>query len=246
MSISVLIMLSTNIKIANWNVRVLNCPARREIFLKLVNAARPNIVCIQETKLDYIDSLLALQVLGPQLSEFDYIPAMGTCGGVLIAWDPDQIEAHDSTALNFCLSMWLKEKGTEADFYLTNVYGPANDTDKPSFLDELRIAKPAPGTPWICLGDFNLIYEVKDKNNANLNRRLMGQFRNALDDCQLMEIALPNRRYTWSNERERPTLGPLRSCFLHNSVGRAPPKIYIAGPFVFDVRSLSSFPYPVP
>jgi hypothetical protein len=29
----------------------------------------------------------------------------------------------------------------------------------------------------IVMGDFNLIYQAHNKNNLNLNRRLMGQFR---------------------------------------------------------------------
>uniref|UniRef100_A0A453CXW1 Endonuclease/exonuclease/phosphatase domain-containing protein n=1 Tax=Aegilops tauschii subsp. strangulata TaxID=200361 RepID=A0A453CXW1_AEGTS len=42
--------------------------------------------------------------------------------------------------------------------------------------------------PWLALGDFNLIYEARDKNNLNLNRRLMGKFRAALNRAELFEI----------------------------------------------------------
>jgi len=56
------------------------------------------------------------------------------------------------------------------------------------------------------LGDFNPIYQARDKNNRNLNLRRMRQFRAALSFCELREIHLQNRKYTWSNERRRPTL----------------------------------------
>jgi hypothetical protein len=40
------------------------------------------------------------------------------------------------------------------------------------------------------IGDFNLIYQATDKNNLNLNRRLMGKFRRTLDECELIEMTL--------------------------------------------------------
>ena len=55
-------------------------------------------------------------------------------------------------------------------------------------------------------GDFNMIYSSEDKNNDNINRAMMGRFRRFVNDLELKEIPLLGRRYTWSNERESPTL----------------------------------------
>ena len=55
-------------------------------------------------------------------------------------------------------------------------------------------------------GDFNLIYRDEDKNNGNINRRMMGRFRRVINDLALKEVYLNGRRYTWSNEQTRPTL----------------------------------------
>lgn len=62
-------------------------------------------------------------------------------------------------------------------------------------------------------GDFNLIYEAADKNNANLDRAMMGRFRRFLDDTEVKEISLLGRKYTWSNERLSPTLVRLDRAF---------------------------------
>lgn len=51
-----------------------------------------------------------------------------------------------------------------------------------------------------------MIYSSEDKNNDNLNRDMMGLFRSFVNDFDLKEIPLIGRRYTWSNEREAPTL----------------------------------------
>jgi endonuclease/exonuclease/phosphatase family metal-dependent hydrolase len=66
---------------------------------------------------------------------------------------------------------------------------------------------------WLVLGDFNLIYKASDKNNRRLNHRLMRQFRESLNECDLTEIHLQNRKFTWSNERHDPTLCKLDRVF---------------------------------
>ena len=86
-------------------------------------------------------------------------------------------------------------------FKLTTVYGPNTDVEKRHFLDEAIAAAPTDDSKWLIIGDFNLIYQAADKNNDNLNLRLTGQFRQALNTCQLKEIKLQNRKYTWSNEK---------------------------------------------
>jgi hypothetical protein len=61
------------------------------------------------------------------------------------------------------VSVTILRSGTS--FYLTSVYGPSTDEDKPAFLSELVAAKLPLGEPWLVVGDFNLIYEARDKSN---------------------------------------------------------------------------------
>jgi len=56
------------------------------------------------------------------------------------------------------------------------VYGPQGNEEKIQFLQELRAIRSACSGPWVVFGDFNLIYKDEDKNNANLNRAMMGHF----------------------------------------------------------------------
>ena len=72
-----------------------------------------------------------------------------------------------------------------------------------------------PGTKWVVMGDFNIIYKARDKNNRKLNLRLMRLFRSALNYCELNEIHLQNRKYTWSNERRHLTLVRLDRFFCN-------------------------------
>ena len=71
--------------------------------------------------------------------------------------------------------------------------------------------------PWIIAGDFNMIYRAEDKNNSNINRALMGDFRSWINSLELKELPLCGRRFTWSNQREDPTLVKLDHVFCTNS-----------------------------
>lgn len=59
------------------------------------------------------------------------------------------------------------------------------------------------------------IYEARDKSNLNLSRRIMGMFRRAIDTAGLKEIKCKNRRFTWSNEREDPTMVSIDKLFCN-------------------------------
>jgi hypothetical protein len=87
------------------------------------------------------------------------------------------------------------------------------DADKCLFLQEIKDIRDLHPGPWAIAGDFNLIVDAADKNNTNLNRRMMGKFRRVLTDLELMELYLNGRRFTWSNERERATLERLDRVF---------------------------------
>jgi len=107
-------------------------------------------------------------------------------------------------------------KLTNTSFILTTVYGPTERNAKNGFLSELISCQPAQSTPWICLGDFNLICDASDKNNGNINRTHMRKFRRALDASELFELRLLNRRYTWSNGRASPMLVHLDRVFCNH------------------------------
>jgi hypothetical protein len=84
------------------------------------------------------------------------------------------------------------------------VYGPHCNQDKRVFLIELQEIRSAHLGLWIVCGDFNLIYRAADKNNSRLNNSLMSAFCNVLNSMELMELHLPGRLFTWSNEQQNP------------------------------------------
>ena len=91
-------------------------------------------------------------------------------------------------------------------WWLTCVYGPQGDDNKILFLQEIRNLRTSCLGPWLVIGDFNLITSSEDKNNGNINRAMMGRFRRLINDLELRDLPLQRRKYTWSNQQDKPTL----------------------------------------
>ncbi|PNT71297.1 hypothetical protein BRADI_2g25972v3, partial [Brachypodium distachyon] len=77
-------------KILVWNARGLNSRAKRRAVFQVVSTSAASVVCIQETKLHLITSSIVLQCLGAEFSDFFFLPAEGTRGGILLAWKPGE------------------------------------------------------------------------------------------------------------------------------------------------------------
>ncbi|XP_073357834.1 uncharacterized protein [Aegilops tauschii subsp. strangulata] len=116
---------------------------------------------------------------------------------------------------SFSITVRVEIIGSGEFFWMTSVYGPSEDEQKENFLTELASAAPPPSEPWMLNGDFNMIYQARDKNNGPINRRMMVRFRRAIDLAGVREVKCRNRRFTWSSERESPTLCSIDKTFCN-------------------------------
>jgi len=170
-------------------------------------------VCILETKLSVICNALANEILGTTFA-YDFLPAMNVSGGILLGWNNDCWTTSDVHKGWYTISVKLSAPGASTDqWWITVVYGPQLDHEKVEFLDELLHFRDSHPGPWFLCGDFNMIYRTQDKNNGRLDRRCMRRFRAFLNRVNLEELNLVGRRFTWSSERERPTLELLDRMF---------------------------------
>lgn len=194
-----------NHNILVWNIRGLNNPARGAVVRDIVQEASASIVCLVESKLQAVDQRTISGLLGLCFNTFVALPAHGTVGGIVVAWDSSVVSVPAFRVDFFSVTIEMVFVGG-LQWTLTTVYGPMDDQLKTNFLDEPRNIRAACLGPWAVAGDFNLIVDAADKNNDMLNRRMMGRFRRLLNDLELKESSLIGRRYTWSNERQSLTL----------------------------------------
>lgn len=196
-----------------WNVQGLNARTRRNVIREFVIQEKASLVCIQETKLSDVCNSYALEILG-QNFDYDFLPAMNVSGGILLGWDRERWTVSDVVRGRFSISAKVSAIGpSSVPWWITIVYGPQLDHDKVQFLDELLTFRNGHQGPWFLCGDLNMIYRAQDKNNDRLDRRCMRRFWSFLNRARLEELNLVGRRYTWSNERDRPTLELLDRMF---------------------------------
>jgi exonuclease III len=185
-------MEAQNRRIVVWNVRGLNDPSRRTVVRVVVADAAVSVVCLSESKLETVSAYTVGETLGPRFDHHVYLPTVGTAGGIVVTWCSADVRVLAQRVDDFSISIHLELEGG-TPWWLTTVYGPTSEDRKAAFLDELRALRAALAGPWAIAGDFNMITDARDKNNSNLNRRAMAQFRALLNDLELRESCLLGR-----------------------------------------------------
>ncbi|PNT64296.1 hypothetical protein BRADI_4g27245v3 [Brachypodium distachyon] len=167
--------MSQNTKIPVWKVRGLNSLAKRAAVLQVVLGCAPSIVCFQETKLEVVDQIVVIDCLGNNFNDFAYLPAAGTRGGILVAWNSLRVNLSNAHFADHSITLYVDS--SEGNWWITSVYGPHRHQDRPSFFQELRDVRDLHAGPWAIMGDFNAIVNAADKSNARLHRASMSRFR---------------------------------------------------------------------
>lgn len=166
-----------------------------------------SIFCCQESKLAALDRQLVVQSCGSLLDNFEFIPSDGSRGGLFISWRADRFAVSCLHKGTWSLTLSVTNLEGGAVWTLTNVYGPQAPEQKVQFLNELTtVGQHHVQGAWCIVGDFNLLATESDKNNQNVDRRMINRFRCLLNLLELRELYLFGRRFTWSSEQESPTL----------------------------------------
>lgn len=195
-----------------WNVRGLNKKSHRDAVRDPIASHCPEVICLQETKIQNMSTRVLLATLGTELDCHVCLPAEGMRGGILIAWRGDVIQMITTRVDTYSASVLFQNSNGD-QWWFTGVCRPHLDAHKLLFLEEMHTIHAACPGPRLIAGDFNLIYRATDKNNTNIDRALMGRFRRTLNQLQLKQIELIGRRFTWSNERDSLTLVRLDRAF---------------------------------
>lgn len=114
----------SSMKIITYTIRGLGCVKKRRLVWECVSKYKPSIMIIQETKKEVTSKLLVKSSVCPKLFEWCVLLAIGTCGGVLIAWDPSEILKVDEVVGNFTVSIKIIENSSGFEWMLFGVYRP--------------------------------------------------------------------------------------------------------------------------
>ncbi|KAH7864902.1 hypothetical protein Vadar_031844 [Vaccinium darrowii] len=84
-------------KIISWNIRGLGSSVKKRFLSKLIKEREPDIVMIQETKLETIERKTAQKLWGSTEVGFTESGAIGASGGILILWNKELFKPQSIT-----------------------------------------------------------------------------------------------------------------------------------------------------
>ncbi|KAL2929274.1 Lipoprotein PrgK [Bienertia sinuspersici] len=136
--------------------------------------------------------------------EGTYVDSRGRSGGLGLLWKMG-VEVWISSKSLHHIDCFVKGLFGDTMWRFTGFYGWPENAEKYlswELLRELKASNNWDG-PWLCAGDFNQILYNEEKLGGSLREQsVMREFKEALEDCGLMDLGYVKFEYTWWNGRE--------------------------------------------
>ncbi|XP_028083439.1 uncharacterized protein LOC114284691 [Camellia sinensis] len=157
-----------------------------------------DLAFFQETKKASSSSVEVKRVWHRDKMEFMVVDAEGRAGGLLCIWDPEVFHLSD------CCSnrQFILIAGTvlnSFDCVMINVYAPNDPVRRSKLWETLARLKLSFTRPWCIGGDFNEIRSADERVGCSRRERGMKDFNDFIDRCELTELQMLGRKYTWCN-----------------------------------------------
>ncbi|GLJ55510.1 hypothetical protein SUGI_1191910 [Cryptomeria japonica] len=108
-------------KLLMWNVRGLNAPKKRHLIEYSIKNLQPNILLIQETKLNKDEMEGFKKSLGPW--EYKVVQADGAIGGLAFLWNAKKMDMELIAKRNNWMEGFVRSINNGVGFRVINVYG---------------------------------------------------------------------------------------------------------------------------
>ncbi|XP_075650059.1 uncharacterized protein LOC142620589 [Castanea sativa] len=185
-------------RLLSWNCQGLGNPWTIRSLHKLVKDQAPIVCFLMETRLDKE----GFDKHGRELPFKNklIVKKPNSGGGLALLWKPEvQLDVINYTD-NHTLAKVVEDDGFE--WFLTGFYGwPEIDQKTKSWALLSHLATFVDG-PWCCIGDFNAILYVTEKQSAySLSFKQMEEFGIALESCGLVDLGFHGYPFTWNNKR---------------------------------------------
>jgi hypothetical protein len=105
---------------------------------QLVKSNRIDLVGVQETNKENFHVSFLKNLIGPVVFSWNFLPAIGTAGGILPGTRDDALIVNNFCTHTFSVSCIIHEIHQNFSWKLVVVYGPAYKEKKVNFIDELH------------------------------------------------------------------------------------------------------------
>lgn len=113
-------------KLISYNIRGLGGTAKKNENRNQIQSHKPDIICIQETKMEAIKRSTCDLMWSSSNNNFEFKPSTGRSGGILSIWDNNVFTEKKKHIKEHIL--WLEGEWGEDEklVSIVNVYGPCD------------------------------------------------------------------------------------------------------------------------
>ncbi|GKV46285.1 hypothetical protein SLEP1_g53277 [Rubroshorea leprosula] len=179
-------------EVLSFNVRGLGSMAKRRELGKLVRVEKPNLLFLQETKLEGVEEGLCKKLWYSDDFDWNMKSSVGASGGLICVWDKSSfVKLGEFTGDGYLgiKGQWGVKK--EVCFFV-NIYAPNERKKKAVLWDELRQRIVEEGGWWMLAGDFNAV-RCMDKRRGKIGESVdMKDFDLFIETAGLVDSKLIN------------------------------------------------------
>ena len=122
-----------------WNVRGLNFDDRQRVVRNKVEESMASVVCLQETKMECIDSMTVRNFCPSRFDSFVFCPSVGASGGIVVLWNSSVLTERLIEVKQFGIVVHFTSNHNNEQWTFVNVYGPCRGQARDDFVDWLIV-----------------------------------------------------------------------------------------------------------
>ncbi|XP_040987472.1 exodeoxyribonuclease-like [Juglans microcarpa x Juglans regia] len=182
-------------KILSWNVKGINDVNKRLRIRSLLCSWKIDIVCLQETKLSFIDRNIICSLWDYAFVGWSYLASLGASGGVLLMWDKWVVELVEYCIGNYFVAGSFKTIEDGWRWAFAGVYGLNVDKERRLLWEELAGLFHLWDVPWCLCGDFNIVWFPSERTDATTLSVAMEEFSQLIFYMNLVDLPLAGGLY---------------------------------------------------
>ncbi|KAG8474224.1 hypothetical protein CXB51_033548 [Gossypium anomalum] len=168
------------------------------IFWEYNREHEPDLIGLLETRVSGVKANSIIAKLGFEYSH--RVEAVGFSGGIWIGWkgtiSVDILGNHSQFIL-----LRNSRNSYRKPVLVSFVYGSPNSQKRKQLWEALKCIVPMDGTPWLAIGDFNIILSSYEKIRGRVIGKRCALFSDFIDTLGLHDLGFSGPNFTWNRGR---------------------------------------------
>ncbi|XP_074321418.1 uncharacterized protein LOC141657925 [Silene latifolia] len=183
-----------------WNCRGIARPSFTTHLSYLVNAHKPHIVILSETRVSSPNSLAIVR--GLHFDSWEILDPAGFTGGIILLWNSLDVDITLVGKADQMVNVVAQVRSSKLVFFLSAVYANPKFKRRVNLWNELKALSVNLNHPWVCIGDFNEVTGPLEKlGGCGIKWNRVNLFKSTMNDCNLIDLGFSGPKFTWTNKR---------------------------------------------